>query len=89
MSMQQVYQTPTVYSYAAELIDEMIANMRPAELANRPVLRSRIASIIRDVDRKITPDDDEDEDIHLDPRLPMFGGPAIDDSALLAPGGVS
>jgi hypothetical protein len=77
-----------VYSYAAELIDEMISNMRPAELANRPVLRARLAAMIREADRRITPDDD-DETVCLDAALPAFGGPSIDDSALLAPGGVS
>lgn len=90
MSKQPIYKTPTVYSYSAELIAEMIGNMRPAELADKPMLRLQIAAIIRDADRHITPDDDEDdEDIHMDPRLPMFGGPAVSDSAILAPGGVS
>jgi len=88
MSTQPIYKTPTVYSYAAELIDELIANMRPAELANRPMLRAQIASIIREADRRITPDDDET--VCLGSDLPdVFRGLNITDSALLAPGGVS
>lgn len=66
MNQQPVYQTPTVYSYAAELIDEYIANARPAQLANRPAQRALIAAIIRDADRQVTPEADDDETVSLD-----------------------